>query len=222
MTAEAPKKVFKIGECNIWGAGGSKVAQLLLKGVTPELIIDLGNAATWYKNYLKQDGVVPLPPKFFDLVQQLEKKYAPPPVLAVSWTDGAAAPLQREAWDGLVECIAGTTGDIVINCVGGHGRTGTALAIIGVLGGVLPADTCPVKAVRAMYCQEAVETEDQLDYIERITGRTVTSVAGKSWGTTVTTVSGAHGGASWGVEKKELKPKLYYVTESPEGRAILA
>jgi protein-tyrosine phosphatase len=62
---------------------------------------------------------------------------------------------------------------VVVMCVGGHGRTGTALAILGCLLGFIPEDMDPVTWVRKHYCEEAVESHAQLDYIERITGRKV-------------------------------------------------
>ena len=52
------------------------------------------------------------------------------------------------------------TGERVeVGCLGGHGRTGTALACLAVLTGHPPAEA--VNWVRATYCSKAVETADQ-------------------------------------------------------------
>jgi len=52
------------------------------------------------------------------------------------------------------------TGERVeVGCIGGHGRTGTALAILAILTGHPAADA--VAWVRANYCPKAVETADQ-------------------------------------------------------------
>jgi hypothetical protein len=57
-------------------------------------------------------------------------------------------------------------GDVVeIGCLGGHGRTGSALACLAVLTGA-PADGA-VDWVRTHYCPEAVETDEQRAFVER-------------------------------------------------------
>jgi hypothetical protein len=48
---------------------------------------------------------------------------------------------------------------VEIGCLGGHGRTGTALGVLAVATGCPPGDG--VAWVRAHYCPEAIETEAQ-------------------------------------------------------------
>lgn len=48
---------------------------------------------------------------------------------------------------------------VEIGCLGGHGRTGTALACLAVLAGTPPEDA--VAWVRSNYCEKAVETDAQ-------------------------------------------------------------
>jgi hypothetical protein len=52
---------------------------------------------------------------------------------------------------------------VEIGCLGGHGRTGTALACLAILTGQRPADA--IAWVRAHYCPEAVETTAQEEFI---------------------------------------------------------
>ena len=52
---------------------------------------------------------------------------------------------------------------VEIGCLGGHGRTGTALACLAVLSGH-PA-TEAVSWVRAQYCPKAVETDEQVAFV---------------------------------------------------------
>ena len=52
---------------------------------------------------------------------------------------------------------------VEIGCVGGHGRTGTALACLAVLGGE-PAQGAAAW-VRANYCSQAVETPEQAAFV---------------------------------------------------------
>jgi len=52
---------------------------------------------------------------------------------------------------------------VEIGCLGGHGRTGTALACLAVLSGI-PADQA-VARIREEYCDRAVETADQESFV---------------------------------------------------------
>ncbi|QDP98569.1 hypothetical protein FOE78_04195 [Microlunatus elymi] len=54
---------------------------------------------------------------------------------------------------------------VELGCVGGHGRTGTALAVAAVLTGLDPAGA--VGWVRTTYCPAAVETPAQEDFVAR-------------------------------------------------------
>jgi protein-tyrosine phosphatase len=53
--------------------------------------------------------------------------------------------------------------DIEVGCLGGHGRTGTALACLAVLTGHPALDA--VAWVRSSYCTKAVETPEQEAFI---------------------------------------------------------
>lgn len=48
---------------------------------------------------------------------------------------------------------------VEVGCIGGHGRTGTALACMGVLSGMSPAES--ISYVRDNYCRHAIETDRQ-------------------------------------------------------------
>jgi protein-tyrosine phosphatase len=55
---------------------------------------------------------------------------------------------------------------VEVGCLGAHGRTGTALAALAVLAGH-PADDA-VAWVRRTYCDRAVETDEQADFVTRL------------------------------------------------------
>lgn len=55
---------------------------------------------------------------------------------------------------------------VEIGCLGGHGRTGTALALLAVLTGH-PGDDA-VGWVRTHYCARAVETAEQEAYVNKL------------------------------------------------------
>jgi Protein-tyrosine phosphatase len=59
--------------------------------------------------------------------------------------------------------------DVEIGCIGGHGRTGTALACLAVLAGHPPLEA--VAWVRKNYCAKAVETPGQEDFVAGICRR---------------------------------------------------
>jgi len=51
--------------------------------------------------------------------------------------------------------------EVVVSCIGGHGRTGTVLAVWAGLNGV----ENPIEYVRERYCECAVETEEQEEFV---------------------------------------------------------
>jgi len=146
----------------IWGGGISRNA-------TQEpgmLVINLANTA-FGKSPIISFGGITLPrlsswvtPRWVSL--PLEDMRAPK--LPRTFWDELLADLQEEAAkseDGL---------DVLVVCQGGHGRTGVVLSI---LQGLLhPDDPNPIATVRANYCNKAVETKEQAEYIIDILGLT--------------------------------------------------
>ena len=53
---------------------------------------------------------------------------------------------------------------VEVGCLGGHGRTGTALACLAVMTGTPPGEA--VAWVRAAYCEKAVETDEQHAFVD--------------------------------------------------------
>ncbi len=56
--------------------------------------------------------------------------------------------------------------EVVVSCIGGHGRTGAVLAVWAGLNGV----ENPIEYVREHYCECAVETEEQEEFVEYYLG----------------------------------------------------
>lgn len=98
----------------------------------------------------------------------LDERWRPPWSHAhVEWPDfGVPADADLDGLRAaLVDLLArARRGEAVeIGCLGGHGRTGTALGCLAVLAGVEPDDA--VAWVRANYCDQAVETPDQEAFV---------------------------------------------------------
>ena len=91
------------------------------------------------------------------------------PILRMRWNDRGVPYVSSYDWS----IIANNVGPLFIACAGGHGRTGTALAILGSLRGHIPAHEEAVAFTRAAYCDEAIETNGQITYIRDMTGHHV-------------------------------------------------
>ncbi len=97
----------------------------------------------------------------------MDPRWKPPwPHAHLDWPD-LGLPVDGDAFAGALNNLLRRvrSGAMVeIGCLGGHGRTGTALACIAIEAG-LTQD--PVEWVRSVYCPRAVETEEQESYVRR-------------------------------------------------------
>lgn len=91
----------------------------------------------------------------------------------IDWPDFDTPTMPRAFWTDLVGYLSQAALDrqtplnVVTACLGGHGRTGTALSImLGLLNVRYPIDF-----VRGVYCVKAVETIEQELYVENILQR---------------------------------------------------
>ena len=97
-----------------------------------------------------------------------------------NWPDMSALHLPKQFWMDLIQHCKTNKYDIHVACHGGHGRTGTVLAILAGLMGVTKAD--PVEFIRNKYCKRAVESASQISLVQKITGLKVTCQAEKFYG----------------------------------------
>lgn len=83
----------------------------------------------------------------------------------LDWPDYGAVRLPKQFWIDLIKYAKEHKSRILVFCEGGHGRTGTAVAVMMVLGlGYTPRQA--VQWLRKHYCGEAVESQAQMHYIE--------------------------------------------------------
>jgi hypothetical protein len=99
----------------------------------------------------------------------LDPRWQPPwPHGHVSWPDFGGPDDAGALLTALASLLERARGGerVELGCVGGHGRTGTALACLAILAG-LPLDRA-VTWVRARYCSEAIETAAQERFVASI------------------------------------------------------
>jgi len=101
----------------------------------------------------------------------LDSRWAPPwPHVQLDWPDFGVPTdvvVMRSALLDLLQ-RARSGESVELGCLGGHGRTGTALACLTVLAGTSPTEA--VEWVRKNYCPKAVETESQETLVRSFSG----------------------------------------------------
>ncbi len=127
------------------------------------LVINLtGSVTHWVESPMGIEGGERLCGRFLKAMPQ--GAYTPIPQLIVKWPDGGVPTFTKGHWELLIQDLRHMKGRVYMHCMGGHGRTGTALAILLSLTGALKKD--PVEWLRKNYCHEVVETQTQIDYIQ--------------------------------------------------------
>lgn len=150
--------VFSIGKGDVY-AGGSKSSDawtcldkidfiLRLTGTVPELV-------DWNKSAEAMFGK-----------EWLSSLCTPIPTVGISWQDMGAPPFGRPTVEKLVKTISEGK-SVLVHCVGGHGRTGTMLAALAHVAGIIPEEhkAKPIHWLRKLYCAKAVESLDQREWL---------------------------------------------------------
>lgn len=105
-----------------------------------------------------------------------------PAIIDMRWSDyGRPYGISHEWWKLFNQRLLELPPSIMlVHCLGGHGRTGTALSILAGLNNLHSTHpkNDPVEYVRSRYCDNAVESHEQLRYIEAVTGVEVHTDAG--------------------------------------------
>ena len=127
--------------------------------------------------------------------------------LGVKWSDGGKPPVPGSFFRGVIETVkARGGGKVVFACVGGHGRTGTALAATLLANGVFDKAADAIRFVRKEHCYKACETAVQLEWLCALAGAGEKTsdkdfplhsyAAGYAGGSTTTKGSTSKGGAT--------------------------
>lgn len=91
------------------------------------------------------------------------------PYVFVTWEDMKAPPFGKKFVTTLVELVREGK-NILVHCLGGHGRTGTLLTALAIEAGLVPPETDEVDWLRSIYCKEAVESESQFRWLRSTMG----------------------------------------------------
>ena len=89
-----------------------------------------------------------------------------PSVLRIENPDMGIPPVGYKFWSRLAELLP--IGRVVCCCVGGHGRTGTALAALMIATDPNISAADAIKNVRELHCKNAIESATQESYLERL------------------------------------------------------
>jgi len=175
--------VFKIpGGPVIWGGRQTGIeSRLAANGAKAfDLLIGLGHAdqrlmETPINGSLDVDTAIDY--------NRLKGIAMPPPTLVIEWVDYSIPyTLGKPFWLALYDELKrlGEGKKVAIYCDGGHGRTGTALAILlafAALDGLDwdgPRNT--VAWLRENYCENVVESRSQIAYIGQVTGQDMSAI----------------------------------------------
>jgi len=184
--------VFNIGNVKIHGGGSSHKYKPFHADILVDTLGTFDNEA--------------LPARTAALFPTLVSLW--PIVFPLRVTDGCAPSWTKMEWEAFITDLKaiGDPKDLLVFCIGGHGRTGTILSVL--VGLIHPEYGDPVKWVRDNYCEKAVESKKQIDYVQNITGIEIKEEARpfytKSQGTLHTTKGGGYYYA-----KQNKEPPLY-------------
>lgn len=98
------------------------------------------------------------------------KKYECPDTfteLQIDWPDFSVPNLPKEFWIDLWAHVKKEKKRVLVFCMGGHGRTGTAIACLMVAAEIFSPKEA-IAWVRKNYCNSAIESMSQERYIERM------------------------------------------------------
>lgn len=151
-------KVFETKHLVVYGGGVSRGVQPITEGVN----IDLSG-------YLIDDDF-----EIRGIRCSRLMKYSYP-IIKIDWKDGSIVGWDRDQWKALIDDLNDEAKrrnkklSVLVTCLGGHGRTGTALTIMAWLCHAVPKGKDPIGWIRDIYCQEAVETVIQEKYTDLLT-----------------------------------------------------
>ncbi len=159
-----PRKIIELGQLIIYGATKTVLDYDVL--MDKDLIVNVSGTAVG--NSLGAiNSTIPLirGPVEFDVLKSFVK---PVRELILDWPDGGVFPVGILFWRKLYDiCVENKYFDVVFTCLGGHGRTGTAVAAMILAHTQLKPDFV-TERIHQVYCDGAIETWSQDEYLEML------------------------------------------------------
>ena len=156
--AHYPSLVFKLGEIDIYAATKDRLSQVGLKAHDISLVLNTSLASLNVANLVSGSR------RFADLNQyayHIEEVH-------LNWDDGSSFAGDVNFWRALYKkLVEFDIKAVCFCCLGGHGRTGTAIAALALSVSDAKADDV-IDAIRDHYCKEAIETTTQEEYLSEL------------------------------------------------------
>jgi hypothetical protein len=162
--------IFKAGSKTIGGAKGTD-----LESKYANLVIDLAGAfcdrvERWKRDAESARLFIKSGPERFnvlkDFIDTSNTKIAVPELVRLDWPDMRKPPVTLQFWQEMWNLLP--EGHTIFCCIGGHGRTGTALAAMMIAADRKMSAKKAIDIVREFHCKDAIETTGQEDYLEDI------------------------------------------------------
>ena len=153
------KKVFSLGKVDVWGSSSAS-----LEKVPDPLLaqISLCDDITTHDVRTNKQGTA-----MFNRAINYANSAPCLACMSIDWSDREAPPVDKKFWQKLYEDLKDKSGNLIINCFGGHGRTGTALLSLANVAGIIPKDKDGVLWLREIYCEESIESKEQIRYLKK-------------------------------------------------------
>jgi protein-tyrosine phosphatase len=170
-----PTLIFSAQGVKFFGASVGKLNSKTLAAVNADLLINLTGASLYKYRQQPIDGpLIKSAPRWF------AKLFAQPKVeeVVIDWPDYGTIPAGPDFFETIWKAIKEKKKkNIVVFCVGGHGRTGTcAGSLMTVIKSIHGGHA--IRRVRETYCSHAIETKPQEEMVRRMTQRTVDKKGG--------------------------------------------
>jgi hypothetical protein len=163
LCRHAPTLIFKVEPVEVYGASECHVNQRTVKGL--DLVVNLTGRRLFHGGGRLISG----PKQWAYLRRFTDQPLVTEPVF--DWKDMKAFPVGREFWlafhDGLKRQ---EVKKLLFFCVGGHGRTGSAAGCLMTVAKEIHGGQA-VRLIREHYCERAIETKTQEDYVRSMTKR---------------------------------------------------
>jgi hypothetical protein len=163
--------LYRHGKRTIGGARGgqldNKYADLIvdLSGTYSTRIQDAIRSLESAKNFIKSG-----PERFNKLSKYVLSSHPDleevPDILRLDWQDMRVPPVGLEFWKKMWTLLP--EGHTIICCMGGHGRTGTAIASLVIAADPKISSGEAMQMVWDRHCEDAIETDGQMDYLRRL------------------------------------------------------